>query len=196
MNKICLAAVLALVLSGCGVGRMAPQAALFDLGPESPAAVQLPPRTAIVLVYSASAALGDTGVIWRVGDSTTPKAYAGFRWTEPPSSLVRQRLQDRLSRQGAVLSDSAGTGAPQLRVTLTRFEQVFAPDGASSQGEVALQAVLLQDGKLLGQRRFARQAAAPTQDAAGGVAALRQATDAAADELAAWLASVLPPRAG
>ncbi len=196
MNKICLAAVLALALSGCGVGRVAPQASLFDLGPEAPAAVQLPPRSAIVLAYSAAAALGDTGVIWRVGDSTTPKAYAGFRWTEPPSSLVRQRLQERLSREGAVLADSAGTGAPQLRVTLMRFEQVFAPDGTSSQGQVVLQAVLLQDGKLLGQRRFARQAAAPTQDAAGGVAALRQATDAAADDLAAWLASVLPPRAG
>ncbi len=44
MKRICLMAVLALVLGGCSVGRVAPQAALFDLGPEPTASVQLPAR--------------------------------------------------------------------------------------------------------------------------------------------------------
>ncbi|AIT25956.1 ABC-type transport auxiliary lipoprotein family protein [Bordetella holmesii] len=193
MKRICLMAVLALVLGGCSVGRVAPQAALFDLGPEPTASVQLPARAPIVLAFSAAPSLSDTGVIWRVADSTAPKAYAGFRWSEPPASLVRQRLQERLSHEGAVLSDGGGTGAPQLRVTLTRFEQVFAADGSSSQGQVVLQAVVLQDGKILGQRRFAAEAAAPSQDASGGVAALRLATDSAAESLAAWLPTVLRP---
>ncbi|AZY50746.1 hypothetical protein D0839_05350 [Bordetella avium] len=185
-----------LTLAGCSVGRVAPQAARFDLGLEAPAQRQLPARVPITLSYSAVPTLNDTGVIWRVADSTAPKAYAGFRWNEAPASLVRQRLQERLSREGAVLSDSASPGAPQLRVELTRFEQVFAPDGRSSQGQVVLQALVLQNGKLLGQRRFARQADAPTQDAAGGVTALRQATDGAAEDLAAWLADLLPQAAG
>lgn len=196
MKKICLVAALALALAGCSVGRVAPQTARFDLGPEAVSARSLPTRVPIVLSFNAVPALADTGVIWRVDDSPAPKAYAGFRWSEAPASLVQQRLQERLSREGPVLSDSAGTGAPQLRVTLTRFEQVFSPDGATSQGQVVLQAVLLQDGHVLGQRRFAQQADAPTQDAAGGVAALRRATDAAADDMAAWLAATLPVAGG
>jgi cholesterol transport system auxiliary component len=54
---------------------------------------------------------------------------------------------------------------------------------------VLLQAVLLNGRDVAGQVRIATQAPAPTQDAAGGVAALRQATDDAADQLAQWLAS-------
>ena len=33
-----------------------------------------------------------TGVIWRVGDSAAPQAYATYRWASSPSDLVRQRL--------------------------------------------------------------------------------------------------------
>ena len=51
-----------------------------------------------------------------------------------------------------------------------------------------LQAVLLNGRAVVGQLRIATRAPAPTQDAAGGVAALRQATDDAADQLAQWLA--------
>lgn len=193
MKKLCLAAALAVALAGCSVGRVAPQAARFDLGPEVASSQTLPARAPIALVFRAAPSLSDTGVIWRLADSPAPKAYAGYRWSEPPAALVEQRLQERLSREGAVLTSAGNVAhAPQLQVTLSRFEQVFAPDGASSQGQVVLQAVLLRDGKVLAQRRFAQQAEAPSQDAAGGVLALRRATDAAADDVAAWLATVLP----
>jgi cholesterol transport system auxiliary component len=47
------------------------------------------------------------------------------------------------------------------------------------------------------QKRILVAAPAPTQDAEGGVAALREATDQASDQLAQWLASALnsPKRA-
>ena len=47
----------------------------------------------------------------------------------------------------------------------------------ASEGRVLLQAVLLNGRAVVGQLRIATRAPAPTQDAAGGVAALRQATD-------------------
>ena len=146
---------------------------------------------AIALATSVPA-LSDSGIIWRVGDSAAPKSYATYRWASSPSDLVRQRLIERLSRQGPVMGERVNGQTPQLQVQLQQFEQVFAPDGASSQGRVVLQAVLVNGHKVLGQTRIAVQAPAPTQDAAGGVAALRQATDDAADQLAQWLATALP----
>lgn len=184
--------VLTLALAGCGVGRVGTPPSVFDLGADLRPALQLPARAPIALAYTSVPALSDSGIIWRVGDSAAPKSYATYRWVSSPSDLVRQRLTERLSRQGPVLGERVNGQTPQLQVQLQQFEQVFAPDGASSQGRVVLQAVLVNGHKVLGQTRIAVQAPAPTQDAAGGVAALRQATDDAADQLAQWLATALP----
>jgi cholesterol transport system auxiliary component len=140
--------------------------------------------------------LSDTSVIWRVGDSAAPKAYATYRWASSPTDLVHQRIADRLSRQGPVLNERVSLQTPQLQVFLAQFEQVFAADGQSSEGRILLQAVLVNGRAVLGQKRIAVQAPAPTQDAAGGVAALRQASNEAADQLAQWLAASLKPAPG
>lgn len=131
--------------------------------------------------------LTDTGVIWRVGDSASPHSYATYRWAAPPSQLVQQRVIERLSAAGPVVQDGVDPRAPLLQVTLTRFEQVYAPDGKSSSGQVALQAVLVRDRHVVDSVRLAHGAPAPSQDAQGGVLALRAATDMTADDLAAWL---------
>ncbi|OZI28292.1 hypothetical protein CEG14_24745 [Bordetella genomosp. 1] len=187
----------AILLAGCSVGRVGTPPGLFDLGPSADTAAvsPLPPRVPIQLAYTASPVLYESGVIWRVGESASPKSYATYRWTQPPATLVRERLIDRLSLEGAVMVESAVPAAVQLQVSLVRFEQVFAADGQRSEGRIVLQAVAIQDRKVLGQTRVARAVPAPTQDAPGGVQALRQATDAAADELAGWLARTLPPPA-
>ncbi|HEY0294131.1 MAG TPA: ABC-type transport auxiliary lipoprotein family protein [Bordetella sp.] len=183
---------LALALAGCSVGKVGPAPVLYDLGADDGAAVSGgAARKPIALAFDAAPALGDTGMIWRVGGSASPKAYARAKWSVSPAELVRQRLVERLSRLGPVLSEGAA-GLPRLQVTLTRFEQVFAADGTASTGQVSLQAVLLQaDGRVLAQKLVQRSAAAATQDAEGGARALRQATDGAADELSAWLGGAL-----
>jgi cholesterol transport system auxiliary component len=144
-------------------------------------------REAVAISFSAAQMLTDTGVIWRVGDSASPHSYATYRWAAPPSQLVQQRVVDRLSAAGPVVQDGVDPRAPLLQVTLTRFEQVYAPDGKSSSGQVALQAVLLRDRRVVDSVQMARSAPAPTQDAEGGVQALRAATDAAAVDLTAWV---------
>lgn len=203
---------LSVVLGGCSLGRGAAPAQLFDLGPSStapaasaasatsgpstaPGAGAAPAsasatgarREAVAVSFSAAQMLTDTGVIWRVGDSASPHSYATYRWAAPPSQLVQQRVVDRLSAAGPVVQDGVDPRAPLLQVTLTRFEQVYAPDGGASTGQVALQAVLLRDRRVVDAVRLARGAPAPTQDAQGGVQALRAATDAAAADLAAWV---------
>ena len=62
-----------------------------------------------------------------------------------------------------------------------------------SAGLVRLRVTLVENTaageKLLGQRQFIVQRPAATNDAPGGVAALAQATDAAAQEIAQWVDS-------
>lgn len=178
-------------LAGCGIGRVGAPPSVFDLGLDAKPVPALPARAPIAMSLQGAPVLSDTSMIWRVGDSAAPKAYATFRWASSPTELVRQRITDRLSRQGPVLADRVNLQMPQLQLSLMQFEQVYAEDGQSSEGRVVLQAVLLNGRAVVAQKRIQVQAPAPTQDAAGGVAALRQATDEAADQLAQWLAEMV-----
>lgn len=187
--------ILTLALSGCGIGRVAAPPKLFDLGLDARPTPALAAREPIALTFQATPALSDTGMIWRVGDSAAPRSYATYRWASSPAELVRQRIIDRLSRQGAVLNDRVSLQTPQLQVSLAQFEQVFSEDGQSSQGRILLQAVLLNGRTVVDQKRILVQAPAPTLDAEGGVAALRQASDEASDQLAQWLDTALRPAA-
>lgn len=181
-----LAAVVA--LAGCAGRQVSSTPQRYDLGADTAAAPAMAARAPVALSFAAAPTIGDGGMIWRIGDSASPQTYATVRWAAAPADLVRQRLIDRLSRQGPVVTETLVAGVPQLRVTLARFEQVFAPDGASSRGEISLQALLVQDRTVIAQTRIDEAVAAPTQDAAGGVAALRTATSQAGDALAVWLA--------
>jgi len=126
-------------------------------------------------------------VVWRVGDQGQPQAYTTYRWVAPPARLVTQRIVDRLSLQGAVLQQNVGGELPQLRINVQRFEQTFAQDGSSSQGRLTLQVVLMRGQTVLGQRLLDISVPAKTQDAPGGAAALREATDQATEQVAQWL---------
>ncbi|QVQ25606.1 ABC-type transport auxiliary lipoprotein family protein [Achromobacter deleyi] len=185
--------ILTLALAGCGIGRVGAPPTVFDLGLDARPVPALPAREPIALTFQAAPNLSDTSMTWRVGDSAAPKSYATYRWASAPAELVRQRIADRLSRQGPVLNDRVNLQTPQLQVSLTQFEQVFTEDGQSAQGRILLQAVLLEGRAVVGQKRILVQAPAPTLDAEGGVAALRQASDEAADQLAQWLATTLRP---
>lgn len=187
MAGMCTALLLTACLSPRG-GASAQRPQQYDLGP--PAAVatgspagQWPP---LVLFMDAAPILADTGMLWRVGQSASPQSYAQARWAATPVQLVRQRLIDHLSGQRPILTDSVVADVAQLRVTLIRFEQVFTDDGTQSQGHVGLAAMLVQDRRVMAATRIDTQAPAPTQDAQGGVQALRAASDEAARQLSQW----------
>jgi cholesterol transport system auxiliary component len=57
----------------------------------------------------------------------------------------------------------------------------------SSSGVLAARATLMQGGKVIAQRSFIARAPASSQDAAGGAAALRAASDDFAGQIGAWL---------
>lgn len=148
-----------------------------------------------------SASLETTALLYRLGyaDPFELRPYAYARWSAEPGELVRQRLRESLARTRPVLDPrtastlgrSGGVRPPVLRVELEEFSQLFDSQ-AASRGIVRLRCTLLESlpsgDRLVAQQTFSVERPAPTPDAAGGVRALTAATDAAVQEITAWLA--------
>jgi len=195
-RRLLQAAALA-CLTGCSALPSAPvrPAAVYDFGPGAlaPAATHNPGLPAIVLQeVRAPAALDSGAVLYRLAysDAQQLRPYAQARWSMPPAQLVSQRLRDALTRERPVL-DSGTSAAPyNLRVELQEFCQLFDTAQTSS-GLVRLRATLIDarsgTDRLVAQRMFVVQRAAASPDAPGGVRALAAATNAAVEELGAWL---------
>jgi cholesterol transport system auxiliary component len=193
----------ALALAGCSALPSKPtRPTMYDFGPrpEEPAGAA-PNRAALVLPdVEVNASLDSTALLYRLGyeDPNQLRPYAYARWSAPPGELLRQRLRDVLGRERPVLDSAAaaalsrrgGTPPPVLRVELEEFSQLFDSPTAS-QGVLRLRCTLLENTaggeRLVAQRSFAVQRPAPSADASGGVRALAAATDAAAQDIAAWL---------
>lgn len=179
-------------LGGCAANRgVAPTQLDLGAGVAAPRTA-LPSNPAIAVpVASGAALLNEARVIWRVGDQGQPQAYATYQWVAPPAHLVTQRIIDRLALQGAVLPQNVGGELPQLRMNLQRFEQTFSADGATSQGQLTMQVVLVRGARISDQLLIDLQVPATTQDAPGGAVALRKATEQAAEQIAQWLSKQL-----
>lgn len=169
---------------------------IFDFGPVAPAmqaAATPKPAAIVVMDVTGPATLDTERMFYRLNyaDAQQARTYASSRWSATPVSLVTQRIKARLAQSGMkVLSATdAATGVPILRIEIDDFVHAFASTG-QSEGQVMLRASVFQEHRLVDQRSFHRNALAPSQDAAGGAAALAAGTDQVAADLLAWLASL------
>ena len=169
--------------------------AVYDFGPGAlitPAATRpvLPPI--VLQEVEAPPALDSAAVLYRLAyaDVQQLRPYSQARWSMPPAQLVRQRLRESLSLKGAVVNPGESAVPLALRVELQEFSQLFDTAQASS-GLVRLRATLVEAkggaDRLVAQKVFVVQQPAVSADAPGGVRALKAATDAAVDEIGAWL---------
>lgn len=201
-----LALLAALLAAACST--FAPdkpvRATLYDFGPgPGAAAAPGPMRPPIVLEEIESpTSLESSALLYRLAyaDAHQLHPYARARWAAPPSRLVRQRLREQLGRDRAVLDPTesaslariAGTMPHVLHVELEEFSHTF-DSPAQSWGELRLRVTLMDNTpggeRLVAQRVVTQRQPAPSADAAGGVRALVAAVDAAAREIAEWLAT-------
>ena len=205
----------AVLLSGCSALPDKPvRASLYDFGPGNlttvPTARQtaLPalPALAIDDISTSGGALDNQAVLYRLTyqNEQELRPYTFARWSMPPAQLVRQRLREQLGQQrnifdargGLALNRSQNAVLPLLlRLDLDEFSHVFtAPE--TSVGLIRLRATLIEQAtsgeKLIAQRSVVVQRPAPSADAQGGVRALTAATDAAIEEIDAWLRQSTP----
>lgn len=207
---LALGAALALgALAGCSALPDKPQRpAQYDFGPGPVAEAPQDRRAPLAPLALADVEAGGpleagTAVLYRLGyaDAEQLRPYAQARWSMPPAQLVGQRLRAQLGQRRTIVS--AGEGAAMLRsegqqplvlrVELQEFSQLFTAP-AQSVGLVRLRATVVDNlpagEKVLAQRLVVVQKPAASADAAGGVRALAEATDAAADQLSQWLLTV------
>jgi cholesterol transport system auxiliary component len=190
-------------LAACSSLKPQARAAVYDFGPgpvaTAPTTRIAPLPTLVLAEVEASAALDSSAVLYRLAysDAQQPRPYAQTRWSMVPAQLLRQRLREQLGLRRAVLNAAQGVvvGKPAmiLHLELDEFSQLFETPERSN-GLVRLRATLGQDGqgaeRLLAQRGFVVQRPAASADAAGGVRALTEATDAVIAEIEQWVQQV------
>lgn len=188
--------LVACLIPGCASLPSAPvRPAVYDFGPgalTAPATARsdLPPI--VLQEVRAPPALDSTAVLYRLAyaDAQQLRPYALARWSMPPAQLVRQRLRESLSPGRAVVDPGESSVPLALRVELQEFSQLFDTAQTSS-GFVRLRATLIEvkggADRLVAQQLFAVQRPAASPDAPGGVRALMTATDAAVEQIGAWL---------
>ena len=189
-----IAALAFTLMSACSTPQPPPTKAVYDFGlaPASAAGTgdaRTTPAAALLLAeVQAPMALNATAVQYRLSyeNEQELRPYALARWSMAPAQLVHQRLKLALNVRGPVLAEGQGSPSHALKIELEEFVQVF-DQPHSSQGRISLRATLLNGSQLVDQIRVQATAPAPSNDAAGGVRALTQATDAAALQLVTWL---------
>ncbi|MDR2851482.1 MAG: PqiC family protein [Burkholderiaceae bacterium] len=159
--------------------------------------------------------LDSTQQLYRLGydDANALRMYTHSRWSEPPAQLLHKRLVQQLMLHRMVFEGSkiaaleqcssgssaeagARTGAgqtPELHLSLEEFSQYFPQEASdTSFALVRVHATLVQPQAgggcaIINQRMFTVQRPAPTPNAAGGVKALEEASDALIMELTRWV---------
>jgi cholesterol transport system auxiliary component len=193
------------VLAACSAVPERPVRAIpYDFGPlppPEPAVAHAPLPPVALGEVDASNAFDGTALLYRLGyaDPNQLLPYAQARWSAPMPQLLRQRLRERLAQDRVVLdltdsgtlARSGLTNTRILRLQLAEFAQWFESPSRSF-GVVRLLATLSDNTpageRLVAQRNIIARRPAPTADGPGGVRALGAAADAAADEIAKWLA--------
>ena len=185
-----------MLLAGCASTKDAPNV-LYDFGgaPVRPGAPALSGGL-VVTDATGSPALDTDRMFYRLNyaDPLQARAYAGSRWSTTPLQMLTQRLKTRLSQAGAQVLGvtDAANGVAILRVDVDDFVHAFDSAGASH-AELTLRASLFRGHLLVGQKTFTRRSDAASADAAGGARALADASDRAAADMVAWLATLAPP---
>ena len=199
LASLTAACAIAATLSGCA-GTPPAKVAVYDFGPGATrpeTTTRMAPLAPVLLAeVETSAALEGTAVVYRLAyaDANQLRPYAQARWAMPPTQLLRQRLRETLGVHRTVLAstDAVAPGTLVLRVELEEFSQLF-DSATSSAGLVRVRATLSRTGsppKALAQTSLVVPQAAATADAAGGVRALAQASDALVRQLDQWMQQV------
>ena len=175
------------LLAGCFSQPRTPDPALYDLG-IAPAARAAPARTnadlaAVRVRAGAPSWLDGTSMYYRLlyVDELRTLTYAYARWVAPPAELVSQRLRQRLAEPAGGIGSASGQ---VLQIEVEEFVQLFETPTRSF-GRVSVRVQL--SGASSEEATFSEQIAAPTPDAAGGVRALAEATDALIARIVEWI---------
>lgn len=185
--KTIIATLLALLLTGCGIGaKPLPVTGNYDFGLPEPKAPKLALKRLSQIEVSAPRWVDSVNLYYRLAyaDVAQPRVYMQTKWVMPPPHLVEARLKERAVTGGAVV----GGAGPVLRVDLDEFSQVFS-SATESHAVLHARVTLVNGRDVLKQKAFAFEEPAPSADGPGGAAALKRAADRFVEDALAWAGS-------
>lgn len=173
------------LLAACGGNVRTAGMAQYDLG--NPTGNWSGSRIPIMAVeVQASSWLAGPAMYFRLAyvDPLRRQSYAESSWAAPPAELLEAFLKRRI----VFGQPDFGSAGCRLQLVLVELEQRF-DDPKSSQVTLEVQALLmpLRGSEMLAKRAFAIHKPAVVPVASGGVAATRDAVQALADDLGAWM---------
>ena len=118
-----------------------------------------------------------------------PQRYSMSQWVATPGELFTLRLRQAVqaANTGFTLPAATDSGGYLLQATIEEFTQVFTAP-ADSRCVVQLRASLWgTHGRMVAQRQFRLETAAPTADAQGAARCLASTVDALDEQLIQWL---------
>lgn len=174
-----------LLLAACGGNVRTTEPVRYDLG--SLAGNWTGSRIAIAAVdVQASSWLSGADMHYRLAyaEPLRRQSYAESRWAAPPAELLEVFLKRRIVFGQPDVS-SAGC---RLQLVLDELEQRYDdPQGSMQVLEVRALLTPLRSAETISRRTFLIQKPAASATAGGGAAATRDAVQALADDLGAWL---------
>lgn len=194
MRTLALSALLALAACGPLVqigGNDKPPAMLLtlraDTGPPAAGTDAATAKTLVVAVPMAIGALQTLRI--PVTTANTELQYlTGAQWSEQPNRLFRRVIADTIAARGMVVLDPlqrVPAGARLLTGTLVEFGLDVR---AAPTVRVRFDAILSTGGAQVAARRFEASATPASQTPESVAAALNQAANQVAGEVAAWVA--------
>ena len=188
-----LAVVLAPVtLAGCISFGAKPPPQLLTLSPAAPVAVgaaqsSAAARSIVVQVPVVPAALATARV--PVMASATSIAYIkNAAWSEPPARLFARLLADTVTARAGLVVVSSVQSLSDPSSTLTGELRMFGVDAGAGQAVVTYDASLVRAGRTaVEKRRFEARAPVAVVDGPNAGAALNQAANEVAAQVADWV---------
>lgn len=175
----------ALTLAGCSsFGGVPAPLAVYDIKPQGvePVRVNVPITD---MEVRAPSWLSSSAMQYRLEPVSTleRRAYGTSRWAGMPAEMVQMVIARIMETQ----TTATGSGC-RLRIDLDEFIQLFK-NARTSVAHVEMRARLLapRTEALVAERLLRVEVPAPSADAAGGVAAMRDGVSEAALALAQWL---------
>jgi ABC-type uncharacterized transport system auxiliary subunit len=192
LGTACGAAVpLPALLAGCAGPPRTDYHLLRDPGP-APAAAAVRSDKVLLLASGSPASLYDTErMVFSVDGSSRSYFQFGY-WAERPQRRLLQLAEERLVAAGAFRDVALSTAGIRGELLLTlRLESLYLDDATEpGRARLAFAAELVdwRARRLLGRRRFARDADVGDHDAAAFAAAASEALGVLLGELADWVA--------
>lgn len=185
MMKRVVSILAGLLLAACGGNVRTTEPVRYDFG--SLAGNWTGSRIAIAAVdVQASSWLSGADMHYRLAyaEPLRRQSYAESRWAAPPAELLEAFLKRRIVFGQP---DVSGAGC-RLQLVLDELEQRYDdPQGSMQVLEVRALLTPLRSAETISRRTFLIQKPAASATAGGGAAATRDAVQALADDLGAWL---------